>query len=108
MAHAEQFLKIVNDAKKRVKETNVADVKRRQDSGEKFVLVDVRSRITTIHDDDVILTILRDVTERRRLESDGFRPNYIPLRRSGQERVFTGAAGSTAAVACCRPNRRRP
>jgi len=29
MAHAEQFLKIVNDAKKRVKETNVADVKRR-------------------------------------------------------------------------------
>jgi rhodanese-related sulfurtransferase len=42
MAHAEQFLKIVNDAKKRVKETNVADVKKRQDAGEKFVLVDVR------------------------------------------------------------------
>jgi rhodanese-related sulfurtransferase len=35
-------LKIVNDAKKRVKETNVADVKRRRDGGEKFVLVDVR------------------------------------------------------------------
>jgi rhodanese-related sulfurtransferase len=42
MAHAEQFLKIVNEAKKRVKETNVADVKKRQDAGEKFVLVDVR------------------------------------------------------------------
>ena len=42
MAHAEQFLKIVNDAKKAVKETNVADVKRRRDGGEKFVLVDVR------------------------------------------------------------------
>ena len=42
MAHAEQFVKIVNDAKKRVKETNVADVKKRQDAGEKFVLVDVR------------------------------------------------------------------
>jgi rhodanese-related sulfurtransferase len=42
MAHAEQFLKIVNDAKKRVNETNVVDVKRRRDSGEKFVLVDVR------------------------------------------------------------------
>ena len=42
MAHAEQFLKIVNDAKKRVKVTNVADVKRRRDGGEKFVLVDVR------------------------------------------------------------------
>jgi rhodanese-related sulfurtransferase len=42
MAHAEKFLTIVNDAKKRVKETNVADVKRRMDAGEKFVLVDVR------------------------------------------------------------------
>ena len=42
MAHAEQFLKLVNDAKKRVKETNVDDVKRRRESGEKFVLVDVR------------------------------------------------------------------
>jgi rhodanese-related sulfurtransferase len=42
MAHAEQFLKLVNETKKKVKETNVADVKRRQDAGEKFVLVDVR------------------------------------------------------------------
>ena len=42
MAHAPQFLKLVNDAKKRVKETNVPDVKRRMDSGEKLILVDVR------------------------------------------------------------------
>lgn len=42
MAHAPQFLKLVNEAKKRVKETNVPDVKRRIDSGEKMVLVDVR------------------------------------------------------------------
>jgi rhodanese-related sulfurtransferase len=42
MAHAAKFLSLVNDAKKRVKETNVADVKRRMDAGEKFVLVDVR------------------------------------------------------------------
>ena len=42
MAHAMKFLALVNDAKKRVKETNVADVKRRLDSGEKFTLVDVR------------------------------------------------------------------
>jgi len=42
MAHAAKFLALVNDAKKRVKETNVADVKRRMDEGEKFVLVDVR------------------------------------------------------------------
>ena len=42
MAHAPKFLKLVEDARKRVKETNVADVKRRIDSGEKFILVDVR------------------------------------------------------------------
>ena len=42
MAHSPRFLKLVNEAKKQVKETNVADVKRRMDSGEKFLLVDVR------------------------------------------------------------------
>src|SRR5207253_11350108 len=42
MAHAPQFLKLVNEAKKKIKETNVADVKRRADKGEKFLLVDVR------------------------------------------------------------------
>ena len=40
--HGQKFLALVNDAKKQVKETNVADVKRRMDAGEKFVLVDVR------------------------------------------------------------------
>jgi rhodanese-related sulfurtransferase len=42
MAHAPQFLKLVQDAKKRVKETNVSDVKRRMDAGERLVLIDVR------------------------------------------------------------------
>ena len=42
MAHSPNFLKLVNDAKSRVKETNVADIKRRMDAGEKFILVDVR------------------------------------------------------------------
>jgi rhodanese-related sulfurtransferase len=42
MAHSPQFLKLVNDAKKRVKETNVADVKQRMEGGEKFLVVDVR------------------------------------------------------------------
>ncbi len=42
MAHAAQFLKLVNEAKKKIKETNVAEVKRRTDAGEKFLLVDVR------------------------------------------------------------------
>ena len=42
MAHSPQFLKLVNEAKKRVKETNVAEVKRRMDGGEELLLVDVR------------------------------------------------------------------
>src|SRR5579883_1607643 len=42
--HSPQFLKIVNDARKRIKETTVADVKRRMDAGEKFLLVDVRGK----------------------------------------------------------------
>src|SRR5260370_17095895 len=42
MAHSPQFLKLVQDAKKRVKETNVPDVKRRMDTGERFLLIDVR------------------------------------------------------------------
>ena len=42
MAHAPKFLKLVNETKARVTETNVADVKRRIDAGEKFLLVDVR------------------------------------------------------------------
>lgn len=42
MAHAPQFLRLVNEAKKKIKETNVPDVKRRIDAGEKLLLVDVR------------------------------------------------------------------
>jgi len=40
--HPQRFLKIVSDAKQRVRETNVDEVKARLDRGEKFVLVDVR------------------------------------------------------------------
>ena len=40
--HSPGFLKIVDDAKKRVKECTVADVKAKLDRGEKFLLVDVR------------------------------------------------------------------
>src|SRR3989440_12197322 len=42
MQHAERFLQIVRDAKQRVRETTVDDVKAKLDRGEKFVLVDVR------------------------------------------------------------------
>lgn len=40
--HPPRFLKIVEDAKRRVRETNVDEVKGRLDRGDKFVLVDVR------------------------------------------------------------------
>jgi rhodanese-related sulfurtransferase len=41
--HAPGFLKIVNETKPRIKETNVAEVKRRMDRGDRqFKLVDVR------------------------------------------------------------------
>jgi rhodanese-related sulfurtransferase len=42
MVHSPQFLKLVQDAKQRVKETNVPDVKKRIDAGERLILVDVR------------------------------------------------------------------
>lgn len=42
MQHAPRFLKIVDDAKSRIKETTVDEVKRKLDGGEKFILVDVR------------------------------------------------------------------
>ena len=40
--HTIKFLDIVNDAKSRIKETNVEEVKAKMDRGEKFILVDVR------------------------------------------------------------------
>ncbi len=40
--HAPGFLKIVTDAKTRVKECTIDDVRARQAAGEKFTLVDVR------------------------------------------------------------------
>lgn len=40
--HPPRFLKIVDDAKSRVRETNVEEVKKRMDRGDKFVLIDVR------------------------------------------------------------------
>ena len=40
--HPPRFLKIVDDAKHRVRETTVDEIKSRLDRGDKFVLVDVR------------------------------------------------------------------
>ncbi|MGH9516466.1 MAG: rhodanese-like domain-containing protein [Terriglobales bacterium] len=42
MQHTPRFLRIVNDAKSRVKETTVDEVKQKLDHGEKVLLVDVR------------------------------------------------------------------
>ena len=40
--HPPRFLKIVDDARKRIRETNPDEVKAKLDRGEKFPLVDVR------------------------------------------------------------------
>jgi rhodanese-related sulfurtransferase len=42
MQHSPRFLKIVDDAKSRIKQTTVDEVKDRMDEGETFLLVDVR------------------------------------------------------------------
>jgi len=42
MEHSPGFLRIVQDAKSRVKETTVDEIKRRLDRGDKFTLLDVR------------------------------------------------------------------
>jgi rhodanese-related sulfurtransferase len=42
MDHPEGFLKLVKDAKSRIKEAGVRDVKTRLDGGEKMIIVDTR------------------------------------------------------------------
>src|SRR5262249_5872410 len=42
MKHSEGFLKLVDQAKQRVRETSPAEVRRRQEAGESFYFVDVR------------------------------------------------------------------
>jgi rhodanese-related sulfurtransferase len=40
--HPPRFLKIVDDARSRVRETDVDEVKKRMDRGDRFLLIDVR------------------------------------------------------------------
>jgi rhodanese-related sulfurtransferase len=40
--HPEGFLKLVNDARKRIKEEDFQATKKRMDSGDKFILIDTR------------------------------------------------------------------
>jgi rhodanese-related sulfurtransferase len=42
MQHSPRFLKIVDDARSRIKETTVDEVKEKLDDGEKLTLIDVR------------------------------------------------------------------
>ncbi len=42
MQHTPRFLKIVDDAKSRIKEIGIDEVRQKLDRGEKFLLVDVR------------------------------------------------------------------
>jgi rhodanese-related sulfurtransferase len=48
--HSARFLHIVEDAKKRVREVSIDDVKARLDRGDKFVLVDVREESEYVKD----------------------------------------------------------
>jgi rhodanese-related sulfurtransferase len=40
--HSPRFLKLVDDSKSRVRETNVEEIKQRLDRGDRFVLIDTR------------------------------------------------------------------
>ena len=68
--HSDRFLRIVEDAKKRVRETSVDDVKARLDRGDRFLLIDVReeSEYAKDHLPNAIHlgkgTIERDIEER--------------------------------------------
>jgi rhodanese-related sulfurtransferase len=42
MKHSPRFVQLVNEAKQRVRQTTVDEIKRRMDRGDRFVLVDVR------------------------------------------------------------------
>jgi len=50
--HSARFLQIVEDAKKRVREVSIDDIKSRLDRGDKFVLVDVREE-SEYHNDNL-------------------------------------------------------
>jgi len=45
MPHAEGFLKLVKDAKTRIKEAHATEIKKRLDAGEKMIIVDTREDI---------------------------------------------------------------
>ena len=44
MKHHPRFEQMVDDARRRIRETTVAEIKRRLDAGEKLLLVDVREK----------------------------------------------------------------
>jgi rhodanese-related sulfurtransferase len=48
--HPPRFLKIVDDAKTRVRETDIDIVKTRMDRGDKFLLIDVREESEYLND----------------------------------------------------------
>jgi hypothetical protein len=86
--HPPRFLKIVDDAKTRVRETNVDEVKARMNRGDKFVLVDVRR--------SELLRIIfrarfmgRSHQARRQAESARSEHAFVVLRR----RIPMGAGG---------------
>jgi hypothetical protein len=59
MTHSQAFLKVVNDAKTRIKETTPDKVKARLDSGDRFFFVDVREDSASGNGDGPKETVVR-------------------------------------------------
>ena len=109
MAHSPSFLKLVDDAKSRIKQTTPEEVKGRLDRGEKLLLVDTREdnewdkgRIAgSIHlsrgiiERDIEETIPRKDAEVILYCGGGFRSALAAdmLQRMGYTKVFSMAGG---------------
>jgi hypothetical protein len=86
MKHSPQFLALVNDAKKRVKETTVDEIKKRLERGDSFILIDVREESEFAKDHLPGARHMGKGTIERDIET------AIPDTKS----CFTAAAGSAA------------
>jgi rhodanese-related sulfurtransferase len=52
--HPPRFLKIVDDARTRVRETNVGEVKTRMDRGDKFIERDIEARVPELNTEMIL------------------------------------------------------
>ena len=109
MKHSEGFLKLVDQAKKRIRETTPAEVRRRQQVGDRFHFVDVREdnewdaahATGSIHlgkgiiERDIEVTVPDKATELILYCGGGYRSALAAdaLQRMGYTNVFSLAGG---------------